>query len=146
MDLNGVMAPATISDIEETTRYLGSDVQAYDARPQRYIHLKRAMATGDTWDYILWFPGADAAYPLRIWHETSPPRLDDDGDVPLLPFQFHDILVSGAITRLIESNVQVENAIVWPALYQKQLDNLIAFNRRWWKLHEFGQHSPPYLL
>ena len=97
-------------------------------------------------DYLIWFPGADAEYHLRMWHEFSHFRLDDDGDVPVLPFQFHDILISGAITRLIESNVQVENAIVWPSIYQSQLNNLINFNRRWWELHESGQHEKPYLL
>ena len=136
------MTEITPEEAEEKSKYWDSQ----SSRPERYLHHKIYTAAGAESNYLLWYPGADAAYDLRYWALTRAARLSADGDVPLLPPKFHDILVSGAITRLIESNVQVENAVVWPQLYKMQLKNLVSYNRKYYTQHEFEQRKAPYLL
>jgi hypothetical protein len=66
--------------------------------------------------------------------------------VPLLPPIFHDTIISGAIVRLAENNVQVENAVIWPGIYKAQLDALKTFNRKYYKEHDKVDRMTPYLL
>lgn len=103
------------------------------ARPKRWMHRKIFTAAGVEQDQLWWFPGADAEYYIRQWYQKRATRLTNTTDVPLLPDRFHDAIVAGAITRLAESNVQVENAVVWPSIYSAQLEALISYNRRHWK-------------
>lgn len=115
-------------------------------RPSRYMHRKQYTAAGGETNQLLWFRGADAAYDLRYWFEKRPARLTAVGNVPLLPPQNHYGIVAGAITRLAESNVQVENAVVWPEIYKLHLNQVAAFNRKLWKRNEYDGRRPPYLL
>ena len=102
------------------------------SRPAKMMHKQYYSATGGQTDYLLWYQAADAAYNLRLWYVRQPARLSSSSDVPLLPTQFHDALISGAITRLGENKVQVEAGVVWPAIYNAELDSIKAFNRKWW--------------
>ena len=109
--------------------------------------MKRFDTGGVEINLLLWFPGADAAYDLRVWAIMRPSRLGLNDDVPLLPPQFHDMIKAGVLTRLLEfGGVQVENAVIWPSLYQAQIKKLIAYNRKWWQEHEREDYKKPYLL
>jgi hypothetical protein len=115
-------------------------------RPERFMHKKNYSSAGAETDLLLWFLGADGIYYLRYWHQRRAARLVVNGDVPQIPWKFHDALISGSITRLMENNVQVENAVIWPGLYKMQTEAIKNFNRRWWKQHESEQLGSPYLL
>ena len=132
----------TPEQLEEETRWWNAST----ARPKRWLHKKLYSAAGVETNQLWWFPGSDAARDLRYWALTRAARLSADGDVPLLPPQFHDTIVSGAITRLIESNVQVENAVVWPSLYKMQLGAIRTFNRKYYQEHENERREGLYLL
>jgi hypothetical protein len=101
--------------------------------PRRYMHGKTYSSAGVESNQLMWFEGADAAYQLRYWFEARASRLINSADVPLLPPQFHDMIVAGVVTRLAEYNVQVENAVIWPSIYSAQLEKLSQFNRKWWQ-------------
>lgn len=101
--------------------------------PDRYYHHKELDGTGNDLNFILWFQGATSVETLRAFITESPARLSADADVPKIPAKFHDMIIAGAVTRLIESNVQVENQVVWPSLYLSQLDSFRTYNRSLWK-------------
>ena len=135
----GVLKPINIKDIEK-----GEWLSDSTARPVKYQHRKSYSALGVETNQLLWFYGADAAYDLRYWFEKRAARLSGTTDVPLLPPQFHDSIIAGALTRLAENNVQVENAVIWPGIYKMQLDAIRSFNRKWWKEQE--DLGTPYML
>lgn len=102
------------------------------SRPLKITHRRVYTAAGAQHDYLLWFQAADAKYNLRLWYEKQCARLVNTTDVPLLPYQFHDAIVAGSITRLGENKVQVEAGVVWPIIYKAQIEAIKAFNRKWW--------------
>lgn len=112
--------------------------------PRHYQHRKAYTTAGAESNMMLWFCAPDQVYRLRYWYEYRAPRLTEDTDVPLLPPRFHDLMISGAITRLAESNAQVENAVIWPGLYDMGLEQLKAYNREYWQ--RGVKHNPPYML
>lgn len=136
------LQPITWKDLLES---LDTWICNSSATPYRFLHYQTQATTGIAYDYILTFPGAQENKQAIISIEASPIRLSAAADVPLLPAQFHDTIISGAITRLMESNVQVENAVVWPGLYKMQIEAIKSYNRRWWKQHE-ADMGGPYLL
>ncbi len=103
------------------------------SRPLKIMNRRVFTAAGAQYDYLLWFQAPDAAYYARIWYEKLVARLVNTTDVPVLPYQFHDALISGAITRLGENKVQVEAGVIWPGLYKAHIEAIKAFNRKWWK-------------
>ncbi len=111
------------------------------SRPIKMMHRKTFSSAGTQYDHLLWYQAADAAYNLRVWTEKQPARLSAIGDIPNLPFQFHDSITAGSITRLVQSNVQVESGVIWPSLYKAHIDAIKAYNRQWWSEHEgsFGR-------
>lgn len=123
------MKEITHKEIEEDTSWLDSS----STRPSRYLHRKKYTAAGGEVNHLLWFAGADAAYDLRYWFEGRPSVLSDDAHVPLMPPQFHYGISAGAIARLAEYSVQVENQVIWPAIYKGTLNDMVSFNRRYWK-------------
>lgn len=113
--------------------------------PEKFINFQAFDATGTAYNYAFTFPGAQESQLAHMMIEVAGERLSVNGDVPLLPPQFHDVIISGAIVRLMESNVQVENAVVWPGIYKMQIDALKTYNRDWWESH--GEKvKAPYLL
>jgi len=115
------------------------------SRPIKMMHRREYTAAGAQYDYLLWFQAADAAYNLRLWYEKQVARLSADGDVPILPYQFHDAIIAGAITRLGENRVQVENAVIWPVLYKSHIEAIKAFNRKYWQENKPYERSPLFL-
>jgi len=109
------------------------------------MHRREYTAAGAQYDYLLWFQAADAAYNLRLWYEKQCARLSATTDVPVLPYQFHDAIIAGAITRLGENKVQVEAGVVWPAIYKAHIDAIKAFNRKWWADHKPYERSGLFL-
>jgi hypothetical protein len=112
--------------------------------PDRFLHFQTFTTTGTANNFALIFPGNQLDKMAYLMIEATGERLSAAADVPLLPPQFHDTIISGCITRLAENNVQVENAVVWPSLYKMQLDSLKNFNRKWWEQHNVM--GKPYLL
>jgi len=140
------MDPISIEEIERDTNWWDPTNLT---RPTRFLHKQTSIAA-DAFDMILWYPGAGAAYDLRIWGERRPARMSADADIPSLPAQYHYAIVAGAVTRLAESQVQVNNAVVWPGIYTWNLNAVKAENRRWWKGQERKTYQEkgrkPYLL
>ncbi|MBA7562986.1 hypothetical protein ES708_04639 [subsurface metagenome] len=114
------------------------------ARPERWMHTKHFTTTGTETNRILFFKGADAAYRMQYWYLLRGSRLIEDTDVPLLPPEFHHTIVSGTVTRLIESNVQVENQIIWPGIYTSELNALKTFNRKHYQDNEV--RNKPFMI
>jgi len=139
----GKMTEITPQEIESNTKYHYNDTTG---RPERYYHGKGFTSAGVETNQLIWFPGADAEYVLRYWLEERPSPLSADADVPLLPPEFHHAIVAGAVTRLIESKVQVDNAVVWPNIYAQQIKALVNFNRRYYEEHEAVKREKRYLI
>jgi len=139
----GLMTEITPQEIEADTAHHYSEITC---RPQRWYHGKGFTSAGVETNQLIWFPGADAEYILRYWLEKRASPLSADGDVPLLPPQFHHAIIAGAVMRLAESKVQVENAVVWPGIYKQQIKALVSFNRRYYEEHEALRRGKPYLL
>lgn len=57
----------------------------------------------DRWTFDL-YPTPDATLSLGIRGQSSFPRLDDDGDVPILPDSWHHILVKAGVVRALRHN------------------------------------------
>lgn len=140
----GPMTPITPDEISQDTALTNDST----SRPTRYVHQKVFSTAGVEGNFILWYPGADQAYsPVSCWYEMAPLVLSGDADVPLLPPVFHPALVAGTITRLIDnSGMQIENAMVWPGIYNQMLKNLRAFNRRFYDEMGKTQRYPVYML
>ena len=140
---HGKMEEITPQEIEADTAYHYNEITC---RPQKYYHGKSFTSAGVETNQMLWFPGADAEYILRYWLEKRASPLVADANVPLLPPQFHHAIVAGAVMRLAESKVQVDNAVVWPSIYAQQIKALVSFNRRYYEEHEALRRGKPYLL
>lgn len=136
------MTEITPEELEKETRWWNDAT----SRPDRYKHRKHFTTAGGEVNSLLWFPGSDNAYDLRYWFEKRATPLSADADVPLLPPQFHHAIVAGAITRLVESTVQVDNAVVWPNIYKQQIKALVNFNRRYYEEHEAAKREKRYLI
>jgi hypothetical protein len=121
-------------------------VDTTSSTPDAYLHQHMGSVTGTERHLLLTFPGANENRIAYVNAAYSPQRLVNDTDVPLLPYQYHDVIVTGAITRLMENNVQVENAVIWPGLYQMQANALREYNRKWWTKHREGTIGKPYGL
>jgi len=116
------------------------------SRPLKAMHRQVYTDNGDQFDYLLWFQASDDAYNLRLWYIKQSNRLSVDTDIPMLPYQFHDAIVAGAITRLGENKVQVEAGVVWPTIYNAFIDSISAFNRNWWEKNKPFERSGLFLV
>lgn len=133
----------TPKELEETTKWWNDNT----SRPQRYLHRKTyTLADGTETNQILWFPGSDAAYDFRYWLEKRVSPLANDADVPQLPPRFHYGIIAGAVSRLIEMDVQVENAVIWPGIYKAHIEGLRKFNRKFYQDNDVAFREKPFLL
>lgn len=114
------------------------------SRPQKFMHYKQFSSAGSETDMMLWFPGAQEVDYIRYWAQKNVARLSALTDVPQLPWMFHDAIIAGSVMRLAESQVQVENQVIWPTIYKKHLDAIVDYNRDWWEKHR--ETGKPYLL
>jgi hypothetical protein len=141
---NGSVDPISIKEIEKSTSWLDT---ANSGRPTRHYHKQHFSASGTKTDRLLWYPLPDNNYSGRIWGELDLSPLSATSDVPRLPFRFHNAIVTGSIARLVSySNIQIDNAVIWPGLYRAQLEALKNYNRTWWKQFDKEGRSAPYLL
>jgi len=141
----GALEPIVLEELNLSNSWTNDNT----GRPKRYQLFKDYSSTGTERNLLIWYPGADDTYrALQCWYENRASKLVNDTDVPLLPPQFHWAIVAGAVTRLAENSVQVENAVIWPGIYTKMLDDLRVFNRKFYD--EFGKtqrnDEGPYLL
>lgn len=139
----GLIEPITIDELNESQSLLNDNT----GRPTRYQLIKVFSTAGAEANAIMWYPGSDQAYgPIQVWYELQPLKLEA-GDVPLLPPAFHYVLVAGTVMRLIDnSGFQIENAMVWPGIYQQMIRNLKTFNRKFYDDATRTQRYPTYLL
>lgn len=131
---------------DDLTRNPDTYIDNSTGTPDEYIFYQTFSTSGGANNCIITFPGAIANELAFMMMEIAGQRLELDADVPILPPQFHDVIVSGAIVRLAESAVQVENQVVWPTIYQTQLNALRTANRKWWKDQDKMREAKPYGL
>lgn len=135
------MIPISFMDAEkDITNWSDSE-----SRPLKFTHYKRMLSDGKELDRIIWYPGCDDDYDCRLWEEIKPSPLSDTADIPQILAQFHHGIIAGVAARLAENKVQVENQVVWPGIYTFHLNDLKAYNRRWWKNYE-NIHEKPFML
>lgn len=130
--------------LEGSTQYWGDNTQ----RPEACMQLKRYATDGTETNWLMWFPGSDQAYlALRCWFSMRVSPLSATTDVPVLPPRFHPGIVAGVITRLIEhGTAQVENAVIWPALYKMHVESLVNYNTKLYKDAEADNMPAPFGL
>jgi hypothetical protein len=63
------------------------------------------------------YPTPDAAYLLRMRYWALPPLMQEDGDTPALPDDFHRVLVFYALQRCYELEDDFEVAAYWRGQY-----------------------------
>jgi hypothetical protein len=114
--------------------------------PERYYFGKSYNGTGGETNQIIWNPSSDDNYKLRYWFEARASRLVNDSDVPLLPPQFHPMIVAGAAARLAEYNVMVDNPKVWSGIYSNQLEAMKTLNTDFWDKANQEDLGGPWLL
>jgi hypothetical protein len=131
-----------IDQIEEQSSWWDKST----SRPLKVMHQQRYTAAGDQIDYLLWFQASDAAYVLKLWYTRQPDRLSAASDVPMLPPQFHDAIIAGAIVRLGENKVQVEAGAVWPAIFNALIESIKTFNRKWHEEHKPFERGGHFLI
>ena len=130
-------------------RILDDTLQFYSSSqstPAEYYIRKHFTAAGAEFNDFEFGPGASQADQLMIYYQEKASRLTAKGNVPLLPSELHYALIAGAVTRLAENNVQVENAVIWPGIYSAELTAIVTANRRWWKQAEKDNPGMPYGL
>lgn len=138
------LEPIGMKELEENSSWY--DITS-ESQPTRFLHKPYADTAGNEYQRLMWFTVPDTNYYARIWGEKIPSRLSATTDVPVLPARFHDAIVSGAVTRLVQHGaVQVENAVIWPGLYKMHLDAIKTENRQWWRKYTSDERSPIYLL
>lgn len=139
----GSMEEITHKEIEKRTEFHESDVAGL---PDRYYHGKSFTSAGVETNQLLWYVGASEAIRLRYWFIKRVSPLVNDADVPILPPKFHNIIISGAMARLVENGLMVENPSIWPSVYTTQLDALRDNNRRYYKQNDKAFREKPYLI
>ena len=135
------MDPISPAELANETTWLDEST----SDPMRCQHRQIYTAAGAQIDYLLWYQAASQALNLHIQYEIQPARLSADTDYPLLPPQFHDAIIAGAIMRLGENKVQVEAGVIWPTVYQSHIKAITAFNRQWWAKYKPSERSGLYL-
>ena len=88
-----------------------------------------AVAVHPNSESLLIAPSADEQYTMFYDYVRVPQELDDDGDVPIMPARFHDLIVWEAIARYggyEESSVVLQRSTLqkgplWAALMRDQL-------------------------
>ncbi len=136
------MDPVGPGELADSTTWL--DVTT--SLPTKYMHRKVLTAAGAQYDYLLWYPAANDAYWLYLPYVKHPARLSATTDVPILPPQFHDAIIAGAVTRLGVNAVQVEAGVIWPSIYKMYLDAIREYNRKWWAQYKPSERSELYLI
>jgi len=140
---NGLIPPISLEGIEKDSSMMDT---TNISRPLKHFHKQHFTTAGVKSDRLLWYPLPDGVYDGRVWGELDLAPMSNIGDVPQLPFKFHNAIVSGSISRLVQyGNVQIENAVIWPGIYKMQLEAIQQYNRAYWKQFE-NEGGAPYLL
>jgi hypothetical protein len=99
--------------------------------PTHYRFKKSYDHDGGVSNHILFYPYPDTADLLIKYNYVEMPwRLEADSDVPLLPPQFHNVIVSGAVSKALKSDDP--ERMLWSQLYSAQLTALHAYNNKYW--------------
>jgi hypothetical protein len=112
----------------------------------RYINFQTFDGDGNAYNYAFTFPGAQEDDQGYVMIEAGGAKLELDADVPLLPTQYHFLLVSGTVMRMKETGIDVATPQLWPAIYSQQIQSMVTKNRQWWRQHEEQKNSIPYGL
>lgn len=72
------------------------------------------------------FPEPDAAYTLTVRYYKKPTILADNPDVPEIPSEFEELLVSGASYRVLQVKDNYDQAGIHENKYQELLQKLVA--------------------
>lgn len=94
------------------------DKQARDQTPATPIYW--TMYASQIWFY----PIPDQVYQATIYYIKEPVDLSADGDIPLIPVAYHDVLVAGAITRIAFRQRDWIGLELWTSKYADGLSKL----------------------
>lgn len=114
---------AGITDVTSSnrTRLVPVDEGDYDAAtPSTGAPLGYTRTEGG---FVL-YPTPDGAYTLTARYYKSPPVLSGDADVPAIPADYFDVMVSFALSRAYRSEDDPEQATYFWAEYQRDLAQL----------------------
>jgi hypothetical protein len=67
------------------------------------------------------FPTPAGAYTLSLKYQKKPVELVDDADVPEIPSEFSELLIAGAVYRIMQVKDNYDQAAVW----QNRFDELL---------------------
>jgi hypothetical protein len=77
-------------------------------------------------------PGSDRAFSLRVIYQSKGETLSDATDLPLIPVQFEDLIVLGAMLRAFEQKAMTDMIKVYANRYAYKLQQFkkwLAYNR-----------------
>lgn len=75
---------------------------------------------------LAFYPTPDDAYTLRGRYMRSPQTLTEDGDIPEMPDQFHQIIVWRALDLLVTHDEAFEQRAIFRQEYQRILSELVV--------------------
>ena len=75
---------------------------------------------------IVFYPRADAVYSISIEYVLHAPDLDQDTDEPLLPVEYHDVLVYGAAAELAARERDGQSYAILSGAHTTRLAEMIA--------------------
>lgn len=137
------MTPIGVKELEESFSLMGDNTAG---NPTRYMQRKAFTEAGVETNQLIWYPGAGEAKDLRYWFEKRVPKLVEDADVPMLPYDFHHSLIAGTMVRLKEYDAQVENPISWGRIYMSHLRDIRTYNRKHYKKEQNEHYKLPFMI
>lgn len=69
---------------------------------------------------------ADTSYQLTLFYYRDPPALSADADVSILPVDFHDLMVSFALSRAYRSEDDIQMSLFFYQEYERDLAKMRA--------------------
>ena len=86
------------------------------------------VGTPEKWSIIAnefhFWPYPDQTYNIYVDYSESPADLVNDADVPVIPAQFHDILVFYAAKILAQRERDIYSAEQWDNVYQQKMQKM----------------------
>jgi hypothetical protein len=135
------MDPISPKEIADDTQWMSDTTSV----PVRRLHRQVFKSDGTQLDYLIWHYGNDAARSLYLQYEKQPDRLSTDSDVPIGPPQVGDAIIAGSVMRLGVNATQVEAGVVWPSIYQSNIQAIKNLNRSWWENFKPSERAGLYL-
>lgn len=72
------------------------------------------------------YPAPADSYTLTLQYIKSPTILSGASDVPEIPSEFEELLICGAVYRILLIKDNYDQALVWQNRYDEQLQKLVS--------------------